>query len=279
MPRPKAAGRSGAIEFQKQREELTRLPLGERFEHIIRTNLWAAGSKSGLGSELAATAHLRSVLPPFLARHGVRSLLDVPCGDFGWLSMVDLGVLHRRRHRAVPRGRERAPLRRSPRRATIPHARSHEGSLPRADLVLCRDCLVHLSFDNIERALANIRASGAMFLLTTTFLEHEANIDIEDGDWRMVNLERRRSIYRRRSTCSSSSARKAREPTPTRRWASGRWRSDDRARAGTAAFRQTRPMPIISICCARASPIMHLRLATAACSCCAAPRTASAISC
>ena len=51
------------LNFKKQRDALTRLPLGERFEHIIRTNLWAAGSKSGLGSELGATAHLRSVLP------------------------------------------------------------------------------------------------------------------------------------------------------------------------------------------------------------------------
>ena len=29
-------------------------PLGERFVHIARTNLWGAASRSGLGSELAA---------------------------------------------------------------------------------------------------------------------------------------------------------------------------------------------------------------------------------
>jgi hypothetical protein len=59
-----------------------------------------------------------------------------------------------------------------------------------ADAVLCRDCLVHLSFANIARALRVIRESGARHLVTTTFLEHSTNIDVIDGDWRMLNLER-----------------------------------------------------------------------------------------
>jgi hypothetical protein len=62
--------------------------------------------------------------------------------------------------------------------------------LPQADVVLCRDCLVHLSFANIFRAFANIRRSGARYLLTTTFLDHHENADIEDGDWRILNLVR-----------------------------------------------------------------------------------------
>src|SRR6185295_15560120 len=62
--------------------------------------------------------------------------------------------------------------------------------LPRADLVLCRDCLVHLSFKDVFRALENIRRSGARFLLTTTFSKREQNRDIETGNWRPLNLER-----------------------------------------------------------------------------------------
>lgn len=177
--------------FLTHRDELSQLPLAERFDRIVRTNLWGAQSRSGLGSELAATSRLRAVLPSFLARHGVRSLLDAPCGDFGWLSKVDLGVSYtgadivpslvdenERRYGGPSAGRRFVTLDLT------------KDALPHADLVLCRDCLVHLSFDNIGRALANIQASGATYLLTTTFLEHDANTDIEDGDWRMLNLER-----------------------------------------------------------------------------------------
>jgi hypothetical protein len=179
------------LNFLAHRGELTRLPLAERFDQIARINLWGACSLSGLGSELAATARLRAGLPSFLARHAVRSLLDVPCGDFGWLSTVDLGIAYTGAD-IVPslvEENERRYGERSTGRRFLKLDLTKD-ALPRADLVLCRDGLVHLSFENIGRAIDNIRASGARYLLTTTFLEHEVNSDIEDGDWRMLNLQR-----------------------------------------------------------------------------------------
>ncbi|MDP9278351.1 MAG: class I SAM-dependent methyltransferase, partial [Gemmatimonadota bacterium] len=61
--------------------------------------------------------------------------------------------------------------------------------LPEADVILCRDCLVHFSFANIVAAFRTIKASGAEYLLTTTFPDREINNDIVDGDWRPLNLE------------------------------------------------------------------------------------------
>ncbi len=175
--------------FKSDRDELAKLPLEGRFDRIFRRNLWGAASRSGIGSELASTASLREQLPGFLATLRVRSLLDVPCGDFSWLSTVDLPAdyvgadivadlvaANERRFGGPGRRFVRLDLTTDP--------------LPRADLVLSRDCLVHLSFGNIGRALANIRQSGADYLLTTTFLEHDENRDVEDGDWRLLNLER-----------------------------------------------------------------------------------------
>lgn len=62
--------------------------------------------------------------------------------------------------------------------------------LPAADLLLCRDALVHLSFADIGRALANLRRAAIPWLLTTTFPEEPSNEDIVTGDWRPLNLER-----------------------------------------------------------------------------------------
>ncbi|MEO8451290.1 MAG: hypothetical protein ABI647_15960 [Gemmatimonadota bacterium] len=56
--------------------------------------------------------------------------------------------------------------------------------------MLCRDCLVHLSFADVGRALANIRSARITYLLTTTFPEEALNVDIATGDWRPLNLER-----------------------------------------------------------------------------------------
>ncbi|HEX5634534.1 MAG TPA: class I SAM-dependent methyltransferase, partial [Gemmatimonadales bacterium] len=61
--------------------------------------------------------------------------------------------------------------------------------LPAVDLVLCRDCLVHLSFADIARAVANLRRSGSRWLLTTTFPAQDVNEDVVTGDWRPINLQ------------------------------------------------------------------------------------------
>jgi hypothetical protein len=62
--------------------------------------------------------------------------------------------------------------------------------LPEADVVLCRDCLVHLGFEDAWRCVENIRRSGAAHLVTTTFTGDRENADIRTGGWRALNLER-----------------------------------------------------------------------------------------
>jgi hypothetical protein len=177
--------------FAAERESYAGLDLAGRFARIHRTNLWGAeSSASGLGSEDAATRRLRAELPGLLRALGASSLLDAPCGDGGWVSTAGLGVaytgvdivpelIEASRARAAADGGHRdylvADITRDP--------------LPRADAILCRDCLVHLSFAHIRAAVANFRRSGAQWLVTTTFPDLEANFDIEDGDWRALNFE------------------------------------------------------------------------------------------
>jgi hypothetical protein len=62
------------------------------------------------------------------------------------------------------------------------------GHLPKMDAVFSRDALVHLSFRQVFAALRSFRASGARFLITTTFPDQPSNWDIQTGDWRPLNL-------------------------------------------------------------------------------------------
>src|ERR1700709_1182168 len=79
--------------FVADRKSFAGLNLRQRFERIHDSNLWgAAESTSGLGSEMDATMVLRAELPRLLARLGVATLLDAPCGDAGWISAASLGV-------------------------------------------------------------------------------------------------------------------------------------------------------------------------------------------
>ena len=178
--------------FVANRETFAGLDLAARFDHIVTTNLWgAASSVSGLGSEDHATAAIREALPSLLRRLGARSLLDAPCGDAGWISTCNLDIDYIGVdivRSLIEANRKRADEGELAGRFITADITSD--ALPRADLVLCRDCLVHLSFQNIHRAVARFRASGAQFLLATTFPEWESNEDCEDGDWRALNFER-----------------------------------------------------------------------------------------
>ena len=61
--------------------------------------------------------------------------------------------------------------------------------LPDADVLLCRDCLVHLSYANIRAVLANLARSNVGYLLTTSFPGRNDNYDVADGDWRALDLQ------------------------------------------------------------------------------------------
>ena len=63
--------------------------------------------------------------------------------------------------------------------------------LPQADLILCRDCLVHLRFKHIRKVLINFQRSGAKYLLMTTFTDRDKNFDLIGANdfWRTLNFE------------------------------------------------------------------------------------------
>jgi SAM-dependent methyltransferase len=178
--------------FVDDRKSFADLNLAQRFRRIHETNMWSAqASTSGLGSEMDATAALRAELPRLLEKLDVASLLDAPCGDAGWINRADLGA------RYVGVDIVPALIERLQARAAAAEIKGEyqladitRDPLPRCDAVLCRDALVHLSFANIERAVANFRKSAAAWLIVTTFPEWQTNADCEDGDWRALNFER-----------------------------------------------------------------------------------------
>ena len=139
-------------------------------------------------SEQAATEVLRREIPRLLRRYRVRSLLDLPCGDFGWLSQADLAGIGYTGGDIVPELVASNARRYGGRRREFRCLNLSRDPLPRADVVLCRDGLVHLGYPQIFRAFANLRRSGCTYLLATTFLELDANAEIDTGDWRPLNL-------------------------------------------------------------------------------------------
>jgi SAM-dependent methyltransferase len=161
----------------------------EAFRYAYHNNFWGGDeTPSGPGSSLDQTGGLQRGLPPLLQRFGVRTLLDLPCGDGRWMAAIALPGIHYTGADLLPEVVARAAARRPDR--TFLTLDLMESPLPAADALLCRDCLVHFSYTDIGRALANMRTSNITYLLTTTFPDEVRNEDVTTGDWRPLNLQR-----------------------------------------------------------------------------------------
>lgn len=166
--------------------------LNARFDAVYEMGIWQHGSDqlpgSGVGSTVAGTANLREKLPALLDSLGVKTLLDIGCGDFSWmqhvlLSQQYIGVdvvksLISRNHQAFG-GTGRV----------FKVADATVDALPEADAVLCREVLFHLCFADIRKLIANILAKKRAYLLLTTDRGTSFNSDIPTGDYRLLNLE------------------------------------------------------------------------------------------
>ena len=165
----------------------------KRFSHIYQENAWGSSeSRSGPGSSMKETEQVRLLLPPLLKKYGIKTLIDVPCGDWNWMKMIDLSGAGVERYIGgdiVPEivvANEKA-FGNTRREFSVIDLK--ETPLPRGDLLLCRECLVHLPYDIINTFLRNLHQSEIRYLLTTTYTNQMSNSNIKVGDWRPLNLE------------------------------------------------------------------------------------------
>jgi len=174
--------------FRKKGEVGERPDSVQRFQEAFDSNLWSGDSRSGPGSAPDQTARVAAEIPALCARLGARRLLDVPCGDFSWMAGVDLRGISYVGGDIVPEIVERNQRAFGSADREFLCLDLTKSDLPAADLVLSRDCFVHLSNADVQAALYNIARSDIQWLLTTTFPEEPENIDIVTGDWRPIDL-------------------------------------------------------------------------------------------
>jgi SAM-dependent methyltransferase len=159
----------------------------KKFTEIYDKNLWSsAQSKSGSGSELLNTVVLRNELPYVFAKYNIKSILDIPCGDFNWMKEVDLTGINYIGADIVPTLVEENKIKYPEIDFRVLDITKDD--LPKVDLIFVRDCLGHLSNQNVLNALEKIKESGSKYLLTTSFTKWNFNANIEDGGWRCINL-------------------------------------------------------------------------------------------
>jgi hypothetical protein len=147
-----------------------RQTLQGRFKAVYQQNMWRDGeSRSGPGSRRDSDCVLAALQALNMAydQHGVRSISDIPCGDFNWI-----GAFLNARPDITYCGYDIVP------ELIAANNAAYAGKPftllniakdipPKADLIFCKDLLNHLNYNDIRSALANMKASGSTWLLAS----------------------------------------------------------------------------------------------------------------
>lgn len=159
------------------------------FNRIYQKNLWySKESVSGKGSETLSVKNISENLPKILSDLNITTIVDAPCGDFLWMNQLKYKFNKYIGIDIVDDLIKENNLKYSNEHTDFLCANIINDKIPQADLILCRDCFIHLSFENIFKTIKNFKKSNSLYLLTTTYKHIYQNIDIYNGGFRKINL-------------------------------------------------------------------------------------------
>ncbi|GAB4164350.1 MAG: class I SAM-dependent methyltransferase [Winogradskyella sp.] len=178
------------IKTRRRRNIFKNKSISETFTYINESGYWKSKeSVSGDGSELLVTQELSRKLEQLILDKDINSMLDIPCGDFNWMQKVHLKNTYYTGADIVENIIATNQQKYNSDRINFKVLDITKDTLPKVDLIFCRDCLVHFSFKDIYKALVNIKNSKSKYLLTTAFYRCDENKDIVTGEWRKINFE------------------------------------------------------------------------------------------
>ncbi|MGE6786759.1 hypothetical protein ACQKGL_30080 [Ensifer adhaerens] len=157
--------------------------LTERFSQVYKDNTWGdSESVSGEGSRRDAPPVWEAIdaLDRTVRKFRIRSLVDLPCGDFNWIPFI-LGV-----HRQLAyRGFDIVPQLVQRNRAMFPSHRfdvldATSNVPPKADLIFSKDMVNHLTLVDVAKVLKNFKRSRSSYLLMSNNLGWD-NIELPEN--------------------------------------------------------------------------------------------------
>jgi hypothetical protein len=181
------------LEWRRQRRHAKHFgnaDYAETFKIVHDKNLWLNDeSVSGGGSTVAFTESIRASLADWLARQNIRSMVDLPCGDFNWMRLVEFpaGMTYTGID-IVPALIEANKAKYETPGRTFELGDIIAGPVPPAEVYFCRDVFIHFPNDAVEKSIANVRAAGAKYLIASTFPDVTEKADTVFPNSRRQNM-------------------------------------------------------------------------------------------
>ena len=170
------------------------MELKEAFKTAFNDKIWTADgdrSVSGSGSEIRNASTIATWIDALIEIEGVKTVADFPCGDFNWQYLFLNDGLEYKGLDIVPEIVKQNTAKTKKRKNVSFSAGDLTSSkLPSADLLIVRDCLVHLSNEDGLKALKNVCRSDIRLLAITSFINLQVNTNTVAPIWRAQNLQK-----------------------------------------------------------------------------------------
>jgi hypothetical protein len=162
------------------------------FSTIFNVNLWGSNeSHSGGGSQISTTKIIREKLPVLWKQYEIKTFLDVPCGDYNWMKEVPKDNIVYIGGDIVVKLVEDNNQKYKTKNISFELLDITKDVLPTVDMIFCKDCIQHLSYESVFKALKNFKKSNSKYLLITSYPLTLSNWEIFDGDCRPLNLRKK----------------------------------------------------------------------------------------
>ena len=159
----------------------------EVFSKIYKEDLWHGGS--GAGSKLENIKEYVDILQKYIDKPEVKTVLDLGCGDWQFSKFLDLSSVSYLGVDVVESVIESNSTSYSASNIKFISRDITTYEVPKADLIICKDVLQHLSNKDVVTILVKIITSSKFSLITNDFNpDNTENKDIDNGDYRCLDL-------------------------------------------------------------------------------------------
>lgn len=155
---------------------------------VIFTNI-SKNCSEDEGAKLEVVFPYIESITDFLHAKGIRSVVEVGCGDWQFSKYIDWDGIDYIGYDIVKEIVEKNYEEYSAPNITFGRANCILADLPRADLLICKDVLQHLSNESIREFLKQLpKYSVCLITNDIDFFFNTNNSPIQDGEYRPVDL-------------------------------------------------------------------------------------------
>lgn len=160
------------------------------FETIYENKLWGDGeSLSGTGSYYNYNEKYIKFLEEFFINKNIKSVVEIGCGDWNFSKHINFGDIKYDGYDIVKSVIDSNNNNYKTDKINFHYYKDNNFIFPKADLLICKDVLQHLSFNTMSNII-NQLSKYKYCLITNDFDSDTINTDIVDAEHRALDIRK-----------------------------------------------------------------------------------------